>query len=56
MTDANNAPRRAESLEQQLNQAAEDLITGDSDDPPLSEKAVVDMLRVASKDRKLGST
>ena len=56
MTDANNAPRSAESLEQQLNHAAEELITGDSDDPPLSEKAVMEMLRVASDDRKLGST
>ena len=55
MTDANNAPRNAESLEQQRNHAAEELITGDSDDPPLSEEAVVEMLRMASNDRKLGS-
>lgn len=55
MTDANNAPRKAESLEEQLNHAAEELITGDSDDPPLSEEALVEMLRMASNDRKLGS-
>jgi hypothetical protein len=55
MTDANNAPRKAESLEEQLNHAAEELITGDSDDPPLSEEAVVEMLRMVSNDRKLGS-
>jgi len=56
MTDANSAPRNAESLEEQLNHAAEELITGDSDDPPLSEESVVEMLRMASNDRKLGSS
>ena len=45
MTDVNNAPDKADSLEEQLNHASEELITGDSDDPPLSEKEVVDMLR-----------
>jgi hypothetical protein len=55
MIDANNAPRDAESLEEKLNRAAEELITGDSDDPPLSEEAVVELLRTASHDRKLGS-
>ncbi len=55
MTDANNAPRNAENLEEKLNHAAEELITGDSDDPPLSEEAVVELLRMASNDRKLGS-
>ncbi len=45
MTDANNDPCMPESLDEQLDQAAEELITGDSDDPPLSEEAVVDMLR-----------
>ena len=30
-----------------LDQAAEELITGDSDDPPLSEEEVVEMLRVS---------
>ena len=43
MTDANN---HTPSLEDQLNHAAEELITGDSDDPPLSRDAVLDMLRV----------
>ena len=46
MTNANDDPRIAESLEEQLDHAAEELITGDSDDPPLSEKAVAEMLRV----------
>jgi hypothetical protein len=41
MTDANDVPRMAASLDEQLNQAAEELITGDADDPPLSEEAVV---------------
>jgi len=31
---------------EQLDHAAEELITGDSDDPPLSEEAVVEMLRM----------
>jgi hypothetical protein len=55
MTDVNNAPRNTEILEEQLNHAVEELITGDSDDPPLSEEAVVEMVRMASNDRKLGS-
>jgi hypothetical protein len=37
----------AESLDEELCRAAEELITGDSDDPPLSEKAVAEMLRVS---------
>jgi hypothetical protein len=47
MTDANDAPCIAESLDEQLNHAAEELITGDSDDPPLSEEEVVEMLNDA---------
>jgi hypothetical protein len=46
MTDANDAPRIAESLDEQLDRAAEELITGDSDDPPLSEEAVVTMVKM----------
>ena len=46
MTDANNDPRISESLEEQLDHAAEELITGDSDDPPLMEETVVEMLTV----------
>ena len=38
---------KAESLDEQLNHAAEELITGDSDDSPLSEEAVVEMLRTS---------
>jgi AraC-like DNA-binding protein len=37
----------AGSLDQQLDHAAEELITGDSDDAPLSEEAVVDRLGVS---------
>ena len=33
-----NVLDKADSLEEQLNHANEALITGDSDDPPLSEK------------------
>ena len=46
MTDENNDPRVPESLEEQLDHAAEGLITGDSDDPPPSEEAVLEMIRV----------
>jgi len=45
MTDESSDPRVAESLEEQLDHAAEELITGDSDDPPVSEEAVVEMLK-----------
>ena len=46
MTNANDDPCIAASLEEQLDHAAEELITGDSDDPPLSEETVVDMIRM----------
>jgi len=46
MTNEKSDPRVAESLDEQLEHAAEELITGDSDDPPLSEEAVLEMLRV----------
>jgi hypothetical protein len=46
MTDANDAPRIAENPDEQLDRAAEELITGDSDDPPLSEEVVVEMVRM----------
>ena len=51
MTDVNDVPKKADSLEEQLNHASEELITGDSDDAPLSEKEVLDMLRLAPNDR-----
>jgi len=44
MTDGQNNTRIAESIEEQLDHAAEELITGDSDDPPLSEGSVMEML------------
>lgn len=45
MINAKDDPRIADSLEEQLDQAAEELITGDSDDPPLSEEEVVEMVK-----------
>jgi len=36
--------RASQSLGEQLVRAAEELITGDSDDPPLSEEEIVEML------------
>jgi len=54
MTDGNNKTRIPESLEEQLDHAAEELITGDSDDPPLSEGAVVEML-IDSHVQRVGS-
>ena len=44
MTDPKNNPRKAESRDEQLVDASEELITGDADDPPLSEEAVQEML------------
>jgi len=43
--DANSNPGMAEGADEQLNHAAEELVTGDSDDPPLSEETVDEMLR-----------
>jgi len=39
-------PCPPESVDEPLVQAAEELITGDSDDPPLSEDAVAGMLKL----------
>ena len=47
MTGANDDPLRGANLDDQLYHAAEELIAGDSDDPPLSEDTVVEMLRVS---------
>jgi hypothetical protein len=44
LTDPKNDPRKAESRDEQLVDASEELITGDADDPPMSEKAVQEML------------
>lgn len=54
MTAENNDPRMAESLEKQLDHAAEELITGDSDDPPVSEEAVLEMLRMTHLPKRPG--
>jgi hypothetical protein len=45
MTNANDDPLIGENLDEQLDHAAEELITGDSDDPPLSKDTVMEMLR-----------
>lgn len=45
--NTNNNSRKAETLDEQLDQAAEELITGDSDDPPLSEDSISQMLSVS---------
>jgi hypothetical protein len=42
--DTNSAPCEAGSLDEQLAHAAEELLTGDSDDPPLNEKTITEML------------
>ena len=44
MTGPKDNPRMAESFDEQLVDASEELITGDADDPPLSEEAVQEML------------
>ena len=51
MTDENNNPHIAENLDERLEHAAEELITGDSDDPPVSEQAVVEMLNESDAQR-----
>lgn len=43
----------ADSIDKELDHAAEELITGDSDDPPLSEENVVEILRMTSNARRL---
>jgi hypothetical protein len=52
MTDANNDPRQAANLDKQLDHAAEELITGDFDDPPLSDEAVLEMLRITHMSKR----
>ena len=42
----------ANSLDEELDQAAKELITGDSDDPPLSEVAVGEILSMTSNARR----
>jgi hypothetical protein len=46
-SDSRNDLQVTENLDEQLNHAVEVLITGDSDDPPLSEGVVAEMLRIA---------
>jgi hypothetical protein len=51
MNDQDKDPRLGESLDEQLNHAAEELISGDSDDPPLSKEVVVEMVNNARAQR-----
>ena len=53
MTNDKSDPRIAQSLDEQINHAVEELITGDSDDPPLSKDAVAQML-MDSRAQRLG--
>lgn len=46
MTDPKNDPCLAEKPDGPLVEAVEELITGDADDPPLSEGAIFEMLRI----------
>ena len=55
MIAEDNDPRMAGSLEEQLDHAAEELITGDSDDPPLSEEAVLELIRATHMPKPSGS-
>ena len=55
MTNEKSDRRNAESLEGQLDHAAEELIAGDSDDPPLSEETVVEMIRTTHIGQTPGS-
>jgi hypothetical protein len=41
----NDNTRISEVLDEELDHATEQLISGDSDDPPLSEEAIADLLR-----------
>jgi hypothetical protein len=54
LTDPRDDRRMAESLDEQLVEASEELITGDADDPPLTEEAVVEILS-DSRAQRLGS-
>jgi hypothetical protein len=56
MSDASNNPCMNESHDEQLNHAAEELITGDSDDPPLSEEAIAEMLETTQVRKRFGGT
>jgi len=44
MTGPKDNPRIAQSFDEQLVDTSEELITGDADDPPLSEEAVLEMV------------
>lgn len=45
VTDASGNPGMGESRDEELEHATEELITGDSDDPPLSDEAVTKLLK-----------
>ncbi|MFL6314963.1 MAG: hypothetical protein ACJ71W_22885 [Terriglobales bacterium] len=47
VTDVGSCSGTAGSGDEQLEQAAEELVTGDSDDPPLSDDAVTKILKAS---------
>lgn len=47
VTGASTTPAIVGKVDEQLEHAAEELITGDSDDPPLSDEAVAKMLKTS---------
>jgi hypothetical protein len=55
MPDARTNPTLSQSLDKQLDEATEELITGDSDDPPLSEEAIVEMIKASRASRGLSA-
>ena len=54
MSDADSEACTVDNRDEQLAGATEELIDGDADDPPLSEEAIAEMLRV-SRLRNSGS-
>ena len=42
-SETNTTPSAAKTLDDQLNHAGEELLTGDSDDAPLSEETITEM-------------
>jgi len=46
MTEEISDPHISERFKEKADRAVEELITGDSDDPPISEEAVAEMLRM----------
>lgn len=56
MPDTKNSLPTSESLDEQLRLAVEELITGDADDSPLSEEAILGLLSASLEVQKLGDS